>query len=468
MFTVQSTSSMAQGAKNAATDTNFSAMYDRAKNSQQSANEKTDRSSDSFNGRSSEVVNEPDRRNDDTSSSVRSADDKGSLKDLDRDKIDDKVAKATDEIINELKEQLDVTDEDIQNAMEALGFVVADLLNADNLKSIYTELSPAEDTLSLITNEDLYLGLQEITQMTSELVDGIKESLGLSDEEFDLVMKELKDMTAKESEQPLDLNLQSDITDEDQRDLAQDIQTKVPVVEVKDDRKAVSDESRPLTKEVEPNGSTEIQVDRGVKSEKHEDHSGQNDNQFSPFSQQQNDLGINQPIEDVIVEDTNYSSYADAEEIAKQIVDQIKVRVTEETTQLEMELNPASLGKVGLQIEAKNGVITAQFTAQNEAVRAAIESQLSQLQENLDKQGVRVEAVEVTIASHEFEQNLQQEGGNDSREELEKAQAVARRRRLKINLDEESEEDLEEDLTEEEAITRDMMKRNGNSVDFTA
>ena len=41
-----------------------------------------------------------------------------------------------------------------------------------------------------------------------------------------------------------------------------------------------------------------------------------------------------------------------------------------------MVLNPASLGHVALNIEAKNGVITAAFTAQNEAVRAVIENQM--------------------------------------------------------------------------------------------
>ena len=63
---------------------------------------------------------------------------------------------------------------------------------------------------------------------------------------------------------------------------------------------------------------------------------------------------------------------------------------------------PASLGSVNVQIAAKDGVITAQFTAQNETVKAAIESQLVQLRTQFEEQGIKVDAVEVTVANYRW------------------------------------------------------------------
>lgn len=70
---------------------------------------------------------------------------------------------------------------------------------------------------------------------------------------------------------------------------------------------------------------------------------------------------------------------------------------------MEMQLNPENLGKVYVNISSKEGVIHAQLAASNEAVRAALETQVADLRQNLNQAGVKVDAVEVTVASHEFE-----------------------------------------------------------------
>ena len=43
---------------------------------------------------------------------------------------------------------------------------------------------------------------------------------------------------------------------------------------------------------------------------------------------------------------------------------------------MEIQLNPENLGKINLTVVAKDGMITAQLTAQNEAVKNAIENQI--------------------------------------------------------------------------------------------
>ena len=76
----------------------------------------------------------------------------------------------------------------------------------------------------------------------------------------------------------------------------------------------------------------------------------------------------------------------------RQVSQMTKVMVTQAESSIEMQLNPANLGKVYLQVVSREGVITAQLAAQNEAVKEALENQVAILKENMNQQGIKVEA----------------------------------------------------------------------------
>ena len=162
------------------------------------------------------------------------------------------------------------------------------------------------------------------------------------------------------------------------------------------------------------------------------------------------------------------NSYERVQDIMNQVRDQIRISVNQETTTMEMQLNPESLGKVGLHIESKAGNVTAQFIAQDEGVRAALETQVAELKSSLEQQGIKIESVEVTLASREFESNfLNDEGqGNGDSPNSEEEERTARLRR--INLGAAGAEIPEEEMTEEEALNLRMMRENGGTVDFSA
>lgn len=128
-----------------------------------------------------------------------------------------------------------------------------------------------------------------------------------------------------------------------------------------------------------------------------------------------------------------------------------------------MQLHPASLGTVHVQIAAKDGVITAQFAAQNETVKTVLETQMIQLKEQFEEQGIKVEAVEVTVANHGFGEqfNNGQEAADQQRETAKKGT-----RRINLNL-EELEEDGLEALDDSEKIAVEMMRANGSTVNYT-
>lgn len=407
-------------------------------------------SADSSKGRSAEAPNE-----------IGSADRglnriKDAAKDPDRGDVGSKVKEVTDEVVSELKEQLNVTDEDIEEAMEVLGLTMADLLDRNALSQLFTELSGKEDAMAVITDENLFSGLQDILDRVQVLTDELKNELGLTDE----ALKEaLKTFSAQDTE-----NAAGDSFETASEISEKETGEKTPVITVTDERTEKTDAGPEETESIRDIPG----ADAEKKAEKNHDNAGDGGNENFLGQGGSQSFNTAEVISETPVSAVSYSDTAGTQEIARQIIDQIEVRISEETTRMEMELNPASLGRVGLSIEARNGVITASFTAQNEAVRAAIESQVVQLQESLEKQGVKIEAVEVTVASHQFEQNLEKGNEqNERREEAQRAQAVSGRRRMNINLlDEDGDEETEE-ITEEEAINRDMMIRNGNSVDYT-
>lgn len=72
--------------------------------------------------------------------------------------------------------------------------------------------------------------------------------------------------------------------------------------------------------------------------------------------------------------------------------------------------------------------------------------------------------IEVTIASHEFERNLEENQQNAAREQQEEQAAKTSRRNLNLN----SLDEMEGAMSEEETLAAKMMSEQGNSMDVTA
>jgi flagellar hook-length control protein FliK len=160
----------------------------------------------------------------------------------------------------------------------------------------------------------------------------------------------------------------------------------------------------------------------------------------------------------------SYTS-VDALDLIEQVAENVKVVLANDSTSMEMQLNPENLGKIYLNVSTKEGMVNAQIAAQNEAVKEALETQIATLRENLNQAGVKVDAIEVTVASHEFEKNLEQNEHRGEQQQTEEADAQPSARR---NIRMDSLDELSGLMTEEEILAAQIMKDNGNSVDLTA
>ncbi len=162
------------------------------------------------------------------------------------------------------------------------------------------------------------------------------------------------------------------------------------------------------------------------------------------------------------------TGYADTQRILSQVTDNIKVNIDADTTSMEMQLHPASLGTVNLHISSSGGTVSAHLTVQNETVKAVLESQMVQLLDTFAEQGQKVETIEVSVANYDLDRSLSQNNntGNDQQKQ-EDNKAVSGVSRRRLNLSELSEEDIEA-LSDEEQLAVEMMEMNGTSVDYKA
>ena len=149
-------------------------------------------------------------------------------------------------------------------------------------------------------------------------------------------------------------------------------------------------------------------------------------------------------------------------DIIRQIVDQISIAKTTGESVIEMQLNPENLGKLYINVSERNSEITARIAVSNETVKNALESQMAALRENLQDANIRVNDVEITIATHEFERNLEQNAGNEN----------GRQDGQQFTHQSSSNGGIRtghnETASDEAGLAAQIMRDNGNSVDFMA
>lgn len=426
----------------------------------------------------------------------------------DKEMFTEEVAKETSGIMDKIKKVLDVSDEELETAMENLGITPVDLLNPASVRELCMELEGVEDSISLLTNADLYESIKEIAGAAEEAGNKMIADFGtdeadvselLKDESFVSEVKEA--ITKLENKAPEDdfaseaaaMALQqsaenigtpeTDMDVEDHAAVAADIrntdaaagtEAKAVTVEVEGRYEESSSEGATTANSSLTGQSTATETFKAAPKSEESGLKGNNEGleNASRFVQSESVAAPSQTVVTTevnnlgqVVETVTSYSNADANSIMSQVTQSIRVNYSADTTSMEMQLHPASLGTVNMQIASNNGVVTAHILVQSEAVKAALESQLITLQQTFEEQGQRVEAVEVSVANYDLNRGTNSDSDANDREGAARAGRSGSRRR--INLNDLADEDIEE-LSDEERISADMMARSGNSVDYTA
>ena len=421
--------------------TGFQAVWNKPQNNAQTTGN-GGRTTDGCNDvRRGEALRTGDRQRDNLTGTQEKSDVKaedGDAKDLE--KVQEVLGTIVQNLIGQIKETFSVSEEELQGVMDELGMTETDLMDPAQLNELLMAVSGAEDSFALLTDEELYGNVKSILDLQKDLTGQAQEELQLTPEKWqDAVTKVV-------TEEPvITVEVEDHATDAAER-LQSDVE--LPTVEQEPEEKIQAPVQNTQEEKTKDSGN------------RHESQTaGQQGNLLLQNLKEENFLsGLQQASQ------TEGTQTTDTQDIMRQIMDYMKVSVKADSSDLEMQLHPQSLGTLHVQVASKNGVVTANFITQNETVKAALESQMVQLKESFAEQGVKVEAIEVTVQTHSFEQNLEQGRGNQS--DQESGAGVSRRRTRRINLNTAFVED--EPQTEEDRIAADIMSANGNTVDFTA
>lgn len=379
--------------------------------------------------------------------------------------IDEEVETAVEgivkEVMQEIEEMLEVSEEELLDILEQLGLQPIDLLNPDNMVSILTALTGEGSTIQLVMDEEMYLTLQDLMQMVEDKTQELMSATGLSDEELEAVMDQLKLLTNQQlSHEEMEMKQVQILPFESEEEVVAE-DGDVPVI-VKNENDLQDVQTTEVTQD-----SPERIVEK-TETGKSED---------SLFQEQQQNMQSFQNMSDEISQLAGESKLEgtgtlNTESILKQLADYVKIQKGKELTEMELQLHPASLGNVKVTLATKGGVVTAQLTTENEIVKNAIESQVSQLKQNLEEQGVRVEAIEVSVASHQMERNLEQNAKDGEQEQKQETGGIHKIRKTSINLNSfEDADELLEEMTGADDATRiamEMMAMGGNRMDLLA
>ena len=342
---------------------------------------------------------------------------------------------------------LDMTDEELERYLAENGMCVMDLLLQNNLADFVADVAADGDSLKFITDSNL-------SEKFSELGDELKKLVATAAQDMDISVEELNKYIQS-----------TDFTDVSNEEPADEVVGTI-------DKTADTDEllsRRQNNPELENNGSAVEEPELGLE-DKITVASGEDDaSQSGTFQKSDESLSgqfLNTLIENVdnaVQAKEDFKGYSvNSENIVRQLVDAIKINVNSSFSEMELQLQPENLGKLNLVIASRDGIITAQFMAENDVVKSAIENQIVMLKDNFEQQGLKVEAVGVMVQTHGFEMGKNLEGRGDNSQDDDDRHRTSRI----LTLEEINAIIGDDEAADEDVLAAEMLRASGGNVDY--
>ena len=342
---------------------------------------------------------------------------------------------------------LDMTDEELERYLAENGMCVMDLLLQNNLADFVADVAADGDSLKLITDSNL-------SEKFSGLGDELKKLVATAAQDMDISVEELNKYIQS-----------TDFTDVSNAESADEVVGTI-------DKTADTDEllsRRQNNPELENNGSAVEEPELGLE-DKITVASGEDDaSQSGTFQKSDESLSgqfLNTLIENVdnaVQAKEDFKGYSvNSENIVRQLVDAIKINVNSSFSEMELQLQPENLGKLNLVIASRDGIITAQFMAENDVVKSAIENQIVMLKDNFEQQGLKVEAVEVMVQTHGFEMGKNLDGRGDNSQDDDDRHRTSRI----LTLEEINAIIGDDEAADEDVLAAEMLRASGGNVDY--
>lgn len=354
------------------------------------------------------------------------------------------LAEVETEVVTLLQKTFGMSEEDIIDILQMLGMTPMDLVlfmsqdsvditlvNVENIKALIMEVHGIDD-------ENLFLMSDKMSGELSDLMSGIQdilsEQLGILPEELSETDNKLLQSFAEKIGQIVDDAEKNGQEKDTFQNLSENVKSdEIPVVVETSDGAGMSDTYESSTQTM---------------SEQVPDAHGADESPINVFVERLSESFENIRQDEVVSDRVTMNS------IVEQVVNHVRIRVLPQTTSMELQLNPESLGRVNLNVTSNNGVATATLTVQNQVAKEALESQITVLKENLESHGLKVDSVEVNVSEFGFKN---QEDSNNNQFRQKKTAG----RRFRFDVANDTEEETAAEVTE--------ARPDGDSVvDYTA
>ncbi|MDY5180869.1 flagellar hook-length control protein FliK [Butyribacter sp.] len=414
-------------------------------------------------------------------SDVNSGNSVNSLNQKSIDKVNEKIA-------DEVKDVLGIDDDTFANAMTALGLSPLDLLESNNLAKLVLFVNGSSDFTDLLTDENMMNQLNELSDILGNLnwedLTGMSKSDFLEGVEYFNAKSQTGSDVFKEDAPALAQETAVDAADSGNtsENVSAEEESATNTNNVSTEKKSVQGETTVNTSDNSSDTKVEVSVTKSEESSlQQSSSSSQSEDDMSEVTHDQtiseddvttdnqhtvrNDFiqNLNQAVNDAVqVAKPESVRMQQMVDIVNQVVERIKVSIGTESTSMEMQLNPEHLGKLLLNVSSKNGVMTAVFSVQSEEAKAALESQMYTLRENLELRELKVDAVEVNVSDFDFSHSDQTMSGDQSKADN------GNGKQMKFDFDDEASSEEMISNEEKEAVRKQVMRDNGSQIDFTA
>lgn len=344
-------------------------------------------------------------------------------------------------------ELLQLKPEELEAMLKEQGLGLSDLADPECLQKLVMANNGSTDVMDFLTDGNLKAEFDQLVKQVEAILKEADPKLSADQ------LKSALEKLAEKAEQ--EVYLQTDGEAKDPEELQAQNKT------VRDDLS--TDKERKEAKVIS-GGNPEVEIvnetGKETGSKQTASEQGRNENFDREAASRYETFidNLTKTVQEVDAEPMIDARITELKEIAGQILERVRVVMKPEQTSMEMVLNPEHLGKVNLTVVSKDGTMTAQFKVQNELAREAIEGQLQNLKDTLNSQGIKVEAIEVTVTGYSFGQSKSSgEEGQDAGQNKSQGHKITLEEALQLG-----------DQPVEEGNTTDITGLRGTNIDMTA
>lgn len=314
-------------------------------------------------------------------------------------RVNEKKATIEDETLALVSEELGISEEELETLLIGLNMTILEIFDPQKLQQLLQSHFGLSEASDILVNQDFSSSFKQISEKLQQVIDGTGLQKSHIANYNRMMTFEGKSQSQSHNQQkpeqesiqsqPLEMPTKEGLVAESKAgDMSEPNLMNQATMLVENEESTIQQQPLVKTKEVILDTPTNLQ---GLAQAK------VNGNDFATM------------IKSEIINHSQ-ETQVNVKEVIEQIVTKMNVTVKTDSSSMQLQLKPESLGKIGVNITSEAGLIKGQFVAENQAVKEVLETHLIQLKEQLAASGIKVEKMEVILGnSSQFFHNKEQE-----------------------------------------------------------